>query len=123
MLEAFRSAIETGETHEIENLLEDSVRLVADASGQDAVDQMRMTGRKDALAFLSTSLFPFWRGGELVEIGYAGQSFLAFLDMGRLAGLATFTFGQNGLASGVFVIRNPDKLLLLQSHLLSKSIN
>ncbi len=110
LLTAFRTALETGEAGELETLLSRSIELRADGGGKAiAVDEV-LSGQDIILEFVLKVLSPACQGMvfEITEINDAlGMN---VLEDGEVIASATFSYGEDGKAENIFIMRNPDKL-------------
>ena len=110
LLTAFRTALETGEAGDLETLLSQSIELRADGGGKaTAVDKV-LSGQDVILEFVLEVLSPACQRMvfEITEINDAlGMN---ILEDGEVIASATFSYGEDGKAENIFIMRNPDKL-------------
>ncbi len=109
-LMAFKSAVSTGNTDHLTNLLTQDITLRADAGGKVAAITKVLRGKKQVLAFISNGLQQFWKDLDWssVEINSAG-GFIIQQDQ-HIHATVSFDYQQNNKVAGIFIMRNPDKL-------------
>lgn len=113
LLAAFRDAIASGRTERFAAMLADDIALSADGGGRVTAVRDPVRGRADVLDFVSGPLRAYWSGYEWVPTEVNGGLGLLLVADGHLSAAVTFGFDEAGRVSGIFIMRNPDKLSLL----------
>lgn len=62
------------------------------------------------LAFISGPLSQFWSTYELIPLDLNGARGLLLKQDGKVVGATSFAYDESGRASGIYIVRNPDKL-------------
>jgi len=109
-LSAFQSALASGETAGLADLLSETVQLRSDGGGKIPANSRIFEGRQPVAKFLIKILGRLWTGAELVFDEVNGLPGLSIYDGPRLDTVVSVSFAQDGEVDQVFVIRNPDKL-------------
>ena len=110
LVNAFKTAVETGQTDHLAGLLRDDAILVADSGGKVPAIGRVLTGTDDVLAFISGPLGRFWNKAEWAILPHGGGLGLAVRREDRVATVVTFGFDNDGMLEAVFILRNPEKL-------------
>lgn len=113
LLAAFRDAIASGRTERFAAMLSDDITLSADGGGRVTATRDPVQGRGDVLDFVIGPLRAYWAGYEWVPTEVNGGLGLLLVADGHLSAAVTFGFDETGRVSGIFIMRNPDKLSLL----------
>lgn len=113
LLHAFRHAISTGQTDLLSGLLAEDVVLAADGGGKVAAIATPLSGRETVLGFIATSLSAWWRGYAWEETTINGSHGALLRSGGVLEAAVSFSYDSQGCATGIYVVRNPDKLASL----------
>jgi len=117
LLTAFRGAIDSGSTDQLAQLLSADAVLSADGGGKASAIRQNLLGAQKILDFVRTVISPAWREGEILirEIN-SGMGLIARKE-GRVYAAVSFAYDNDGNASGIFIMRNPDKLERLERSL------
>lgn len=110
MVYAFQSALETGETSQLSQLLAADVALISDGGGKVTAVPKPLVGLEQVISFIERAISPAASSGRAwVEELNACQS-LVTVDGGGI--VTTFTFGYNKemKVNAIYAQRNPDKL-------------
>ena len=113
LLAAFRSAVTSGNTGPLAALLSGEVRLRTDGGGRVPALLEILEGKAPVMAFLSDRLSQYWTdfGWRPADINGAG-GFVLEQD-GATVAAVSFGYDVAGLATDIFIMRNPDKLARL----------
>ncbi len=113
LLAAFRSAVTSGDAGPLAALLSGEVRLSTDGGGRVPALLETLEGKTPVMAFLSDRLSRYWMdfGWRPADINGAG-GFVLEQD-GATVAAVTFGYDVAGLATDIFIMRNPDKLARL----------
>lgn len=116
MLAEFRTALASGRTDRLAALLSEEIALSADGGGRASAVADILRGKAEVLDFVTGPLRGFWAGYGLraAEVN-GGRGLLLLTAEGTLAAAVTFGYDREGRVDGIYIMRNPDKLLLLQS--------
>lgn len=115
MLAAFQTAVTTGDVAPFAALLAHDVRLSADGGGKVPTVRETLVGTPAVTAFLADALHNFWAGHRWVAADLnAGRGFL-IQDGPSTTAAVTFTYATTGEVTGIFIVRNPDKLAHLDA--------
>lgn len=110
LLHAFRAAIASGETASLAELLSDDVELAADGGGKVAALLAPVHGKRDVIATISGFLLRWWQGDEWKAATINGACGALLMEAGRVVAAMSFAYDDRERLSGIYVVRNPDKL-------------
>lgn len=113
LLSEFREALRSGRTERLAGLLSADIALTADGGGRASAIPETLRGAA-VLEFLDT-LRGYWAAYEWRAAEINGGPGVMLLAEGRLSAAVTFGYDPAGRISGIFIMRNPDKLDRLQS--------
>ncbi|MEM9082443.1 MAG: RNA polymerase sigma factor SigJ [Planctomycetota bacterium] len=110
LLEAFQDAVATGRTDRLAQLLADDVRLSADGGGKVPALLDDLLGKPRVLDFVGKKLSRYWADFRwrttMVNGGLGG----ILESDGLVVGIVSFAFDPEGCATGIYIVRNPDKV-------------
>ena len=115
LLEAFQIAISTGETKPLANLLADDVKLSADGGGKAPAILDVLRGKKAVLDFVSTRLKTYWQELDREKCELNGALGFVIGERSTVHATVSFSFDDEGQADGIYIMRNPEKLLRFRS--------
>ncbi len=115
LVSAFRAAITNGETARLADLLSDDVRLSADGGGKVPAVLEPLEGRDAVLSFVSEALPVYWESFRWIEATLNGVRGFVLQDRGETVSAVSFAYDENGRATDIFIVRNPDKLAALDA--------
>lgn len=110
LLSAFQSAIRTGTTGNLAKLLAEDVRLSADGGGKVTAIRKILHGKETVMSFLSEGLSVFWASHVWVPSDINGVRGYLLKNGETIEAVVSFGFDQAGLATDIYIVRNPDKL-------------
>lgn len=111
LLSAFERAVREGRTDALARLLSDDVRLAADGGGKVAAARKVLAGADEVLRFIVAGLHVWWAGCTLERAVLNGQLGLILREAdGQVTATTAFSYDASGRLSGIFIMRNPDKL-------------
>jgi len=113
LLAAFQSAIVSGNPATLAGLLSQQVELSADGGGKVSALAHVLHGESDVLSFISTDLHQYWSDYEWDFTGINGGGGIVLRKEGRAMVAVSFSYDAEGLANGIYIVRNPDKLARL----------
>lgn len=113
LLVAFRSAIATGATANLAALMSEDIQLKADGGGKATTLLEPLSGKASVLDFIVGKLSGFWKAYEWRPAEINGMRGVLLFEDGRIAASVSFGFDAQGYLSGIFIMRNPDKLARL----------
>ncbi|MHB0953825.1 MAG: RNA polymerase sigma factor SigJ [Allorhizobium sp.] len=110
LLAAFQGAIASGTPAQLAALLSDDIRLAADGGGKVPAIGRTLSGKQEVLAFMVDRLHEWWADYRWTRADINGSR--GFILTKGDATVATVTFGydEDGRATDIFIMRNPDKL-------------
>ncbi len=111
LLIAFREAITAGSTEALASLLSDDISVCADSGGKVSSIEGIFQGKGSVLTLLTTQLARYWAAYEWVpcEIN-GGRAIQLRATSGEIAAAITFAYNDEGKATNIYIMRNPDKL-------------
>ncbi|EJL89208.1 RNA polymerase sigma factor, sigma-70 family [Polaromonas sp. CF318] len=111
LLSAFREAITAGSTEALASLLSDDIAVCADSGGKVSSIEGVFQGKGSVLTLISTQLARYWAAYEWLpcEIN-GGHAILLRANNGEIAAAITFAYNEEGKATNIYIMRNPDKL-------------
>ncbi|MFJ2362531.1 RNA polymerase sigma factor SigJ [Pseudomonas sp. NPDC087697] len=110
LLSAFHSAISSGSTQTLAALLSEDVELCADSGGKVSSIRETLYGKTSVLDFIAQSLQVYWSHYQWQETEINGGRGVILVADGHIAASMTFGYDEDGRASHVYIMRNPDKL-------------
>jgi len=114
LLAAFETAIGQGETGALARLLSADIRLASDGGGKVAAARRVIVGAAGVLRFVTAGLHVWWRDQPLERTIINGNLGLISRDAeGRIEDAVSFSYDADGRLDGIYIMRNPDKLALL----------
>jgi RNA polymerase sigma-70 factor (ECF subfamily) len=115
LLEAFEAAIVTGATDRFAALLTDDIELAADGGGKVPAVREVLRGKERVLGFVREALHRHWNTHEWVVTDLNGARGVMVRKDGATIASVTFAYDENGRATGIYIMRNPDKLAALET--------
>jgi len=111
LLNAFREAITAGSTEALAGLLSDDIAVCADSGGKVSSIEGVFQGKGSVLTLISTQLARYWAAYEWLpcEIN-GGHAIQLRANNGEIAAAITFAYNEEGKATNIYIMRNPDKL-------------
>lgn len=113
LLAAFQSAIASGNPTVLAGLLSQQVELSADGGGKVSALAHVLHGESDVLSFISKDLHQYWSEYEWDITGVNGSGGIVLRKEGHAMVAVSFSYDAEGLANGIYIVRNPDKLARL----------
>ena len=113
LLSAFRDAVTTGSTMQLASLLSDDARLCVDGGGKVPALLDILRGKADITAWLSERTHRYWAGHRWMQVDINGARGFFLEQEGAVVATASFSYDETGLANGIYIMRNPDKLAKL----------
>ncbi len=110
LLAAFRNAVSTGSAAELAALLSDDIRLTADGGGKVPAVKRSLDGKQEVTDFIAHQLHDFWADLEWSVVDMNGNRGLVLTRDSVTSSVVTFAYDETGAATGIFIMRNPDKL-------------
>lgn len=113
LLSAFQTAIETGSTSRLATLMREDIALKADGGGKALALLHPLSGKDHVLAFLGGTLTQSWAGFRWQHADINGTRGALVFDGASIVASVSFSVDTAGNLSGIFIMRNPDKLARL----------
>ncbi|MDC0716004.1 RNA polymerase sigma factor SigJ [Nannocystis bainbridge] len=111
LLAAFEAAIAGGHTERLAALLASDVELRADSGGKVPALRETLQGKAAVLAFVHATLHRFWGAFTCESPDLNGARALVFrAGDGAAIAAVSFAYDERGAATGIYIMRNPDKL-------------
>ncbi|WP_437942423.1 RNA polymerase sigma factor SigJ [Sorangium sp. So ce341] len=109
LLAAFQTAVTSGGTEQ----LSDEVELCADGGGKVQTLREVLRGKAEVLEFVGRALRAYWGDytWEATDIN-GGRGVVLWKD-GSAVACVSFAYDEQGAATNVYIVRNPDKLARL----------
>lgn len=113
-LDNYIDLIQQGDTSRLEQLLHEEITSISDGGGKVPAAQQPVLGRKAVLALLLGMYKKFYHAAAVKQGSVNHQPALFYYYAGRLTSCQVFTVTGERI-TGVYIIRNPDKLRKLIS--------
>ncbi|MFN3225670.1 MAG: RNA polymerase sigma factor SigJ [Hyphomicrobiales bacterium] len=113
LLDAFQSALRTGNADGLAKMLRDDADLRADSGGKVIAIRHVIEGSARVSRFISEVLSPVWKDMTFTVGTVNGLLGILVEDAGGAHAFVSFSYDPMGRACHVFVMRHPDKLNLL----------
>jgi RNA polymerase sigma factor (sigma-70 family) len=113
LLVAFEAAIATGATDRFASLLTDDIELAADGGGKVPATREVLRGKARVLGFVTEVLHRHWNAFEWVVTDINGTRGVMVRKDGATIASVTFAYDEQGGVTGIYIMRNPDKLSAL----------
>ncbi len=110
LLSAFQNVIKGGDIAELSTLLSQDIKLNADGGGKVPALLKPLLGIEPVCLFLSKKLPDYWVDYTLEQKHLNGMLGIIVRKNSDIVAAVTFGFDASGLVSGIFIVRNPDKL-------------
>ena len=110
LLAAFKAAVTSGVTVELEALLSDDIRLSADGGGKVPAARKVLDGKDKVLGFIAKGLHSFWAEFHWRFAEINGARAVTLKHQGMTVAIVSFAYDEAGKATDIFIVRNPDKL-------------
>lgn len=114
LLAAFETALVQGQLEPLASLLSGGIELAADGGGKVVAVREVLHGAADVLGFLGGVLQPVWRHYRWQRVELNGEQGLVLRQDGRVVAAVSFAYDDAGRATGIYIMRNPDKLARLE---------
>lgn len=112
LLEAFQSAVQSGDISTLSTLLSRDVRLVADGGGKVPAVLDPVVGDQDVSRFATLRLRHFWEDQAWSFARINGALGILIGEGPTYHAAISFDYAANGQVHTIFIVRNPDKLEL-----------
>ncbi len=116
LLAAFQEAVASGDTAQLALLMSDDIELRTDGGGKVQALLAPLSGKAPVLDFIAGRLNPYWRAYSWHPTRINGGYGALLVDAGRVVASVSFACDEAGRATGIFIMRNPDKLARLATH-------
>ncbi len=114
LLAAFEAAVIGGHTDRLAALLTSEVELRADGGGKASAVRETLHGKQAVLAFITDTLQRYWPTLEWGTSDLNGAPAIVLRQQGVAIATVSFAQDEQGAATSIYVMRNPDKLARLQ---------
>ncbi|MGH1349808.1 MAG: RNA polymerase sigma factor SigJ [Methyloligellaceae bacterium] len=113
-LSVFQDAVQSGSTDNLSRLLSEDIVFCSDGGGKVVAARRPVSGRERVLNFIEKVLIPAWSEITFESLEVNGLESLSYFHKGRLSGVITFSYGEQNKIENIYVMRNPEKLILFQ---------
>ncbi len=113
LLAAFEAAIISGHTEPFAALLSDEIELAADGGGKVPAALEVLRGKARVLGFVMQVLHRNWNGFDWTVTDINGARGVMVRKDGVTIASVSFAYDESGSATGIYIMRNPDKLAAL----------
>lgn len=110
LLAAFQGAITSGTPAQLAALLSDDIRLAADGGGKVPAVARTLSGKQKVLAFMVDGLHEWWADYGWTRADINGSRGFILTKDDAIVAIVTFGYDEDGRATDIFIMRNPDKL-------------
>ena len=118
LLAAFQDAVSGGDMNRFAMLLSDDIELSADSGGKVAAIARTLHGKAEILEFLENAQ-RWWYSYRWVEMDLNGGRGVVLIGDGEPITAMSFAYDEEGRATNIYVMRNPDKLARLNNAAIS----
>ena len=112
-LSSFEQAVVEGDQSRLETLLVKDVVLRADGGGKVPALMKDVVGIDAVVRFLSTKLRRYWESCVWLKTRINGNPGLIIKENKKVHAVVSFEFNQSGEVRDIFIVRNPDKINVL----------
>lgn len=113
LLTAFQAAIATGTTAQLATLMREDIELRADGGGKALALLHPLSGKADVLGFVGGTLNQSWSAYQWQRVDINGARGALVFDGPNVVASISLVWDGQGCLSGIYIIRNPDKLARL----------
>ncbi len=113
LLNAFRLALETGDTTRFGQMLRADSDLRADSGGRVVAVRDVLEGQPTVCDFVSTVLSQAWSSLRITTDTINGMRGLVVHEDGDVHAAITFSYDHDGKVRHIYIMRNPQKLALM----------
>jgi RNA polymerase sigma-70 factor (ECF subfamily) len=118
LLAAFQDAVSGGDMNRFATLLSDDIEMSVDSGGKVPAIARTLHGKADILAFLENAQ-RWWYSYRWVEMDLNGGRGVVLIGDGEPITAMSFAYDEEGRATNIYVMRNPDKLARLNNAAIS----
>jgi len=118
LLAAFQDAASGGDMESFAMLLSDDIELSADSGGKVPAIGRTLHGKAEILEFLESAK-RWWYSYRWVEMDLNGGRGVVLIGDGEPITAMSFAYDEEGRATNIYVMRNPEKLARLNSAAIS----
>ncbi len=118
LLAAFQDAASGGDMNRFAMLLSDDIELSVDSGGKVPAIARTLRGKADILEFLENAQ-RWWYSYRWVEMDLNGGRGVVLIGDGEPITAMSFAYDEEGRATNIYVMRNPDKLARLNDAAIS----
>jgi RNA polymerase sigma factor (sigma-70 family) len=113
LLCAFREAIETGDADAFAAMLSDDIEIQHDSGGKVPAAIHVLQGKQGVLDFVRKFLHRVWRKYKWTVVDLNGARAVLLDNDGVIVTAVAIGFDGSGIATSIYILRNPDKLASL----------
>lgn len=113
LVDVFLEAIHTGNTSALASQLAEDVVLKTDGGGKAKAVIRPLCGQRPVTRFIGNVLGRAWRGAEIITTEINATLGILVKENGKTVATVSFVHDEDGKVADVLIMRNPDKLALL----------
>jgi len=110
LLSAFRDAIETGDAVSFAEMLSEDIEIRHDSGGKVSAAIHVLQGKQGVVEFVQTFLHRVWNKYRWTVVDLNGTRGVLLDKDGVIVTAVAIGFDEQGVAAGIYILRNPDKL-------------
>jgi RNA polymerase sigma-70 factor (ECF subfamily) len=115
LLAAFRGAIETGDAVAFAAMLSDDIQIQHDSGGKVRAAIHLLQGKQGVVDFVQSFLHRVWKKYKWTVVDLNGARGVLLENGGAIVTAVAIGFDDNGVATNIYILRNPDKLASLST--------
>ena len=113
LLDAFQTAIASGEVGPLARMMAEDVALRADGGGKVQTLLEPLLGKHAVLDFIRERLGLYWRHYDWTQVTLNGVRGVVLCEHTQIQAAVSFACNAEGQLTDIFIVRNPDKLARL----------
>lgn len=113
LLTAFRDAIETGDAVKFAGMLSEDIEIRHDSGGKVSAAIHVLQGKQGVVAFVQNFLHRMWSKYRWTVVDLNGARAILLENGGVIVTAVAIGFDESGIATNIYILRNPDKLASL----------
>ena len=110
LFEAFQGAVTSGAMGPLAALLADDVQLSTDGGGKVPAARDVLLGKDAVTRFVTRRLYRYWADLQWLPAEINGSRGAVLKDGDATAAAVSFAYDEAGRVTGIFIMRNPEKL-------------
>lgn len=115
LLEAFKSAVKTGNIEKLAAMLSQDITLSTDGGGKVPAQLGLLTGQSKVLDFVAAKLGSFWKTCQWRPTAINGLQGTLIHEQGKIIAAVGFSWDAAHNLDKILIVRNPEKLTRIES--------